>query len=133
MFQKLLVIAGLHSRLTILFLILTTPQTACILHQSGHQRRTAKFWTHGELLEAGDGLQADSPAAQPLSHADKKTLTSNGGNEGNHEDLPHVADKIPISAWSVILISALDCFASFGIREPFRKWNRFTFQGLVFK
>ena len=80
-----------------------------------------------EVLEIGNCLQADTRATRQMSHANEKTLSSDGANETSNqdEDLPHVADRIPVSAWLVILISTLERFAFFGIREPFRecRWH----------
>ena len=44
------------------------------------------------------------------------------GTSCGDEDLPRVADSIPVSVWLVILISTLERFAFFGLREPFRKF-----------
>ncbi|KAJ5195227.1 uncharacterized protein N7498_008665 [Penicillium cinerascens] len=80
-----------------------------------------------EVLEVGNCLQVDTRITRQLSPANEKTLSSDGTNETSNqdEDLPRVADQIPVSAWLVILISTLERFAFFGIREPFRecRWH----------
>jgi hypothetical protein len=88
-----------------------------------------------EVIELGNCLQADTQATRQSSHGNEKTLSSNGANETSNqdEDLPHVADRIPVSAWLVILISTLERFAFLGIREPFREcsWHMiFVFKAI---
>jgi POT family proton-dependent oligopeptide transporter len=81
-----------------------------------------------EVLEIESCLQADIRVARQLSHVNEKTPSSDGANEPSNqvEDLPRVADRIPVSAWLVILISTFERFAFFGIREPFRECRRYV-------
>ena len=76
-----------------------------------------------EAIEIGNCLRADARATQQLSPENEKTLSLDGANVtcNQDEDLPQVADQIPLSVWLVILISTLERFAFFGIREPFRE------------
>lgn len=75
-----------------------------------------------EVLEIGN-LQLEMRDTRKLSDVNEKTPNSNEANEKSNQDeyLPRVADRIPVSAWLVILISTLERFAFFGIREPFRE------------
>jgi hypothetical protein len=77
-----------------------------------------------EIVEIGDRLSLDIRFTQPLPHRNEKssdTHSLHGASSGD-EDLPRVADDIPLAVWLVILISTLERFAFFGIREPFREF-----------
>lgn len=76
-----------------------------------------------EVIEIGDRLPTNTrPRQKSLCTSERATDTTRPDlRSGHDEDLPHVADSIPVSAWLVILISTLERFAFFGIREPFRR------------
>ena len=79
-----------------------------------------------ETVEIGDRLSLDIRPTPQLPFTSEKAPGSVGaaGTRGGDEDLPRVADSIPVSVWLVILISTLERFAFFGLREPFRKFTR---------
>jgi POT family proton-dependent oligopeptide transporter len=76
-----------------------------------------------EVVEIGDRLSVDiRPTQQPPCINEKSSdAGSLHGTRIGDEDLTRVADNIPIAVWLVILISTLERFAFFGIREPFRE------------
>ncbi|KAJ6160298.1 peptide transporter ptr2 [Penicillium chermesinum] len=59
--------------------------------------------------------------SHPTQQSPEKAVDRILPNESStsEEKLPRVADKIPVSVWLVILVSTLERFAFFGIREPF--------------
>ena len=77
-----------------------------------------------EAAQIGDRLSVDIRSTQRLPCANEKSSETNGlhGASSGDEDLPRVADSIPMAVWLVILISTLERFAFFGIREPFREF-----------
>ncbi|KAJ5198563.1 Oligopeptide transporter [Penicillium cinerascens] len=76
-----------------------------------------------EVVGIGDRLPTDTRPTQQSPCTNEKAPETTGSNEtsSQDEDLPHVADRIPVSVWLVILISTLERFAFFGIREPFHE------------
>jgi len=77
-----------------------------------------------EIVEVGDRLSVDLRPTQQLPCTNEKSFDTDSlhGASSDDEDLPRVADSIPVAVWLVILISTLERFAFFGIREPFREF-----------
>lgn len=76
-----------------------------------------------EVVEIVGRLPTDTRPTQQSPCTNEKAPDTTRPNETSSQDenLPHVADSIPVSVWLVILISTLERFAFFGIREPFRE------------
>jgi hypothetical protein len=77
-----------------------------------------------EVVEIGDRPPTDTRPTQqsPCTNERATDTTRPNLRSSDDEDLLHVADSISVSVWLVILISTLERFAFFGIREPFRRF-----------
>lgn len=78
-----------------------------------------------EIVEIGPRLSVDIRPTQQSPHTNEKSSDTENSLHGasiGDGDLPRVADDIPVAVWFVILISTLERFAFFGIREPFREF-----------
>ncbi len=67
------------------------------------------------------------PDGQPMLHSThlQEQLYSNKESIPDNivdgeASFPRIADKVPVQVWIIILISTLERFAFFGLREPFR-------------
>lgn len=78
-----------------------------------------------EMVQLSDGLAVDITHGvqrrHPIHDVDDQVPSIDVVTDEDRRTLKHVADKIPVQVWYVILISTAERFAFFGFREPFRK------------